>query len=100
MSTSQFDKALSSSMNSMNRLEVRSKGLIKWTCGKYQNAEITNLLTNQKYPKRSNISLIYQKKIETDKVLETARKLETAIPTSEWASKFVYHLENNEEEKP
>jgi hypothetical protein len=54
--------------------------------GKYQNAEISNLIDQIKSTQRgSNISLIYQKKIETDKVLETARKLETAIPTSEWA---------------
>jgi hypothetical protein len=33
--------------------------------------------------------------------LETARKLETAIPTSEWAqvSLFKDYLENNEEKK-
>jgi hypothetical protein len=50
--------------------------------GKYQNAEITNLIT--KFPKEESnyISLIYlySKNNETDKVLETARKLETAIP--------------------
>jgi hypothetical protein len=42
---------------------------------------------------------LYSKNNQTDKVLETARKLETTIPTSEWAqvSLFKEHLENNEE---
>jgi tetratricopeptide (TPR) repeat protein len=74
--------------------------------GKYQSAEITNLIDQiQKYPKEESnyISLIYlySKNNETEKVLETARKLEIAIPTSEWAqvSLFKYHLENKEGEK-
>jgi hypothetical protein len=70
--------------------------------GKYQNAEISNLIDQKKYPKEESnyISLIYlySKNNQTDKVLETARKLETAIPTSEWAqvSLFKDYLENEE----
>jgi hypothetical protein len=32
---------------------------------------------------------LYSKNNQTDKVLETARKLETAIPTSEWAQVYL-----------
>jgi hypothetical protein len=31
---------------------------------------------------------LYSKNNQTDKVLETARKLETTIPTSEWAQVY------------
>jgi hypothetical protein len=91
-------------MNSMNRPGVRSRESYKMQIlsqGKYQNAEISNLI-DKKSPKRSNyISLIYlySKNNQTDKVLETARKW--TVPTSEWAqvSLFKEHLENNEEKK-
>jgi tetratricopeptide (TPR) repeat protein len=110
MSTSQFDKALQL-INELNESSGKSDRRESYKMqilsqGKYQNAEISNLIDQiKKYPKEESnyISLIYlySKNNETDKVLETARKLETAIPTSEWAqvSLFKDHLENNEGEK-
>lgn len=110
MNTSQFDKALAL-INELNESTGKSDRREAYKIqilsqGKYQNAEITNLIEQvKKYPSEESnyISLIYlySKNNETNKVLETARKLETAIPTSEWAqvSLFKYHLENNEGEK-
>jgi tetratricopeptide (TPR) repeat protein len=110
MSTSQFDKALDL-INELNESAGKSERRESYKMqilsqGKYQSAEITNLIDQiQKYPKEESnyISLIYlySKNNETEKVLETARKLEIAIPTSEWAqvSLFKYHLENKEGEK-
>lgn len=110
MSTGQFDKALDL-INELNETSGKSDRRESYKIqilsqGKYQNAEITNLIEQiKKYPNEESnyISLIYlySKNNETDKVLETARKLEIAIPTSEWAqvSLFKYHLENNEGEK-
>jgi len=110
MSTSQFDKALDL-INELNETSGKSDRREAYKIqilsqGKYQNAEITNLIEQiKKYPNEESnyISLIYlyYKNNETDKVLETARKLEIAIPASEWAqvSLFKYHLEKNEAEK-
>lgn len=110
MSTGQFDKALDL-INELNETSGKSDRRESYKIqilsqGKYQNAEITNLIEQiKKYPNEESnyISLIYlySKNNETDKVLETARKLEIAIPTSEWAqvSLFKYHLEKNEGEK-
>jgi tetratricopeptide (TPR) repeat protein len=110
MSTSQFDKALDL-INELNESAGKSERRESYKMqilsqGKYQSAEITNLIDQiQKYPKEESnyISLIYlySKNNETEKVLETARKLEIAISTSEWAqvSLFKYHLENKEGEK-
>jgi tetratricopeptide (TPR) repeat protein len=110
MSTGQFDKALDL-INELNETSGKSDRRESYKIqilsqGKYQNAEITNLIEQiEKYPNEESnyISLIYlySKNNETDKVLETARKLEIAIPTSEWAqvSLFKYHLEKNEGEK-
>lgn len=110
MSTSQFDKALEL-INELNESSGKSERRDSYKMqilsqGKYQNAEITNLIDQiQKYPKEESnyIALIYlySKNNEIEKVLETARKLETAIPKSEWAqvSLFKYHLEHNDGEK-
>ena len=110
MSTSQFDKALEL-INELNETWGKSDRRESYKMqilsqGKYQNAEIANLIEQiNKYPKEESnyISLIflYSKNNETEKMLETARKLETAIPTSEWAqvSLFKNHLEYNEGEK-
>ena len=110
MSTGQFDKALAL-INELNDTTGKSDRRESYKIqilsqGKYQNAEILNL-TDQiiKYPKEESnyISLIYlySKNNEMEKVLETARKLESEIPTSEWAqvSLFKSHLENNEGDK-
>lgn len=110
MSTSQFDKALEL-INELNATFGKSERRESYKTqilsqGKYQNVEIANLLEQIKNnPKEESnyISLIYwySKNNETDKMLETVRKLETAIPTSEWAqlSLFKSHLENNDGEK-
>jgi tetratricopeptide (TPR) repeat protein len=107
MSTNQFDKALEL-INELNATFGKSDRRESYKLqilsqGKYQSAEITNLLEQiNKYPKEESnyISLIYlyTKNNEDDKVIEIAEKLESAIPNSEWAqvSLFKKHLENNE----
>lgn len=107
MSMGQFDKALEL-INELNETVGKSERRESYKLqilsqGKYQNAEITNLIEQiKKYPKEESnyISLIhlYSKNNEVDKVMETARKLETEIPTSEWAqvSLFKSYLENKE----
>lgn len=107
MSTNQYDKAwaLINELNETNgksdRREAYKMQILSQ--GKYQNTEIENLIGQiQANPKEESnyISLIflYSKNNETNKVLETARKLELAIPTSEWAQVrlFKTHLENND----
>lgn len=107
MSMGQFDKALTL-INELNETVGKSERRESYKLqilsqGKYQNAEITNLIEQiKKYPKEESnyISLIhlYSKNNEVDKVMETARKLEAEIPTSEWAqvSLFKSYLENKE----
>ncbi|UQD55534.1 lipopolysaccharide assembly protein LapB [Flavobacterium sp. K5-23] len=107
MSTNQFDKALEL-INELNDTFGKSDRRESYKIqilsqGKYQNAEITNLLEQiNKYPKEESnyISLIYlySKNNEDNKVIEIAEKLESAIPNSEWAqvSLFKKYLENNE----
>lgn len=107
MSMGQFDKALAL-INELNETVGKSERRESYKLqilsqGKYQNAEITNLVEQiKKYPKEESnyISLIhlYSKNNEVDKVMETARKLEAEIPTSEWAqvSLFKSYLENKE----
>ncbi|WP_413999701.1 tetratricopeptide repeat protein [Flavobacterium sp. W1B] len=110
MSTSQFDKALEL-INELNETSGKSDRRESYKIqilsqGKYQNTEIANLIEQiSRYPKEESnyISLIYlySKNNETDKMLETARKLETEIPTSEWTqvSLFKSYLENKDGEK-
>ena len=107
MNTGQFDKALAL-INELNETSGKTDRRESYKIqilsqDKYQNAEIVNLTEQiKKYPKEESnyISLIYlySKNNEIDKVLETARKLESEIPNSEWAqvSLFKYHLEKNE----
>ena len=110
MNTGQYDKALAL-INEMNETTGKTDRRESYKIqilsqGKYQNTEIQNLTEQiKKYPKEESnyISLIYlySKNNEVDKVLETARKLESEIPTSEWAqvSLFKYHLEQNNGDK-
>jgi len=110
MNTGEFDKALAL-INELNETVGKSERRENYKMqilsqGTYQDAEITNLIDQiNKYPKEESnyISLIYlySKKDDLDKVLETARKLEAAIPNSEWAqvSLFKNYLVNNESEK-
>jgi tetratricopeptide (TPR) repeat protein len=110
MATSQFDKALDL-INELNatsgKTERRELYKIQILSeGKYQNTEISNLITQiDKDPKEESnyIALInlYSRNNEEEKAFETAKKLAEAIPTSEWAqvSLFKNYLENNEPQK-
>ncbi|WPR72212.1 tetratricopeptide repeat protein [Flavobacterium sp. NG2] len=110
MNTAQFDKALAL-INELNETVGKSDRRESYKIqilsqGKYQNAEIQNLLEQiKKNPKEEsnyvNLIYFYSKNNEIDKVLETARQLETAIPTSEWAqvSLFKFHIENKDGDK-
>jgi tetratricopeptide (TPR) repeat protein len=107
MGTNQYDKALAL-INELNEISGKTDRREAYKMqilsqGKYQNTEIANLIGQiQANPKEESnyLSLIflYSKNNETDKVLETARKLELAIPTSEWAqvSLFKTYLENKD----
>ncbi len=110
MNTGEFDKALllinelNETAGKSDRREAYKMQILSQ--GTYQDAEITNLVDQiNKNPKEESnyISLIYlySKKDDIDKVLETARKLEAAVPNSEWAqvSLFKNYLVNNENEK-
>lgn len=110
MNTGEFDKALAL-INELNETVGKSERRENYKIqilsqGKYQDAEIGNLEEQiNKYPKveENYISLIYlySKKDNIEKVLETTRKLEAAIPNSEWAqvSLFKNYLVANESEK-
>jgi tetratricopeptide (TPR) repeat protein len=110
MSTNQFDKALAL-INDLNETSGKTDRREAYKIqilsqGKYQNTEMANLISQiQDNPKEESnyllLIFLYSKNNETDKVLEIARKLEVAIPTSEWAqvSLFKTHLENKDGEK-
>jgi tetratricopeptide (TPR) repeat protein len=107
MNTQQYDKALEL-INELNtkygktdKRELYKADILK--DAKYQSAEKNNLLEQiKKFPKdESNyISLIYlySQSNQEEKALEIAKKLEAAIPTSDWAqvSLFKFHLNNND----
>ncbi len=110
MNTEQFDKALSL-INELNETVGKSekrefyKDKILSQLN-FQNKEIENLLTQiSKYPKlESNyVALIelYSKNNEIKKAVEITKKLETEIPTSEWAQVglFKLYLDTNETQK-
>jgi tetratricopeptide (TPR) repeat protein len=107
MNTQQFDKALEL-INELNdkfgktdKRELYKADILK--DAKYQSAEKNNLLDQiKKNPKdESNyIALIYMysQSNQEEKAMEIAKKLELAIPTSDWAqvSLFKFHLNNND----
>jgi tetratricopeptide (TPR) repeat protein len=107
MNTKQFDKALQT-INERNEKTGKSERRDAYKMqilseGKYQNAEITNLLNQiNKYPtvESNYISLIYLYSInnQDDKAFEITKKLEIAIPTSEWSqvSLFKKYIDNKE----
>lgn len=109
MNTQQFDKALEL-INELNDTVGKSDLRDNYKTqilreSKYQNSEKDNLIAQiKKYPKvESNyIDLIYlySESNQEDKALEVAKKLETEIPTSEWAQVrlFKFHLNNNDGE--
>jgi tetratricopeptide (TPR) repeat protein len=110
MLTSQFDKALLT-INEMNDKFGKSEDRERYkqqilSQGKYQNAEITNLIEQiKKDPKEEsnyvNLIFLYSKTDETDKALEVAKQLAKEIPNSEWAqvSLFKVYLDANQADK-
>ena len=109
MNTEQFDKALDL-INELNvnvgksdKRELYKSQILQDS--KYQSAEKNNLLEQiKKFPKEESnyialIRLLSQSNQE-EKALEIAKKLEAAIPTSDWAqvSLFKFHLNNNDGE--
>lgn len=109
MNTQQFDKALEL-INELNDTIGKSDLRDNYKTqilreSKYQNSEKDNLIAQiKKYPKEESnyISLIYlySESNQEEKALEVAKKLETEIPTSDWAqvSLFKFHLNNNDGE--
>lgn len=110
MFTQQFEKALVL-INELNEKSGKSerRDLYKaqiLSQGKYQNAEVANLIEQiNKNPKveLNYIVLIkqYLENNELEKAHEITKKLETEIPDSEWAqvSLFKYYLVDNEGQK-
>lgn len=107
INTQQFDKALvlinelNDKVGKSERRELYKTQILSQ--GKYQNAEIDNLIVQiDKNPKvESNyIALIklYTENNDTQKAIEITRKLEAEIPSSEWAQVglFKYYLDKNE----
>ena len=110
MSTNQFEKALAliqelnETVGKTDRRELYKSQILAQ--GKYQNLEINNLEEQiVKYPQQESnyISLIflYTKNNEDAKAFEIVKKLEKAIPTSEWAqvSLFKTYLDGNDAQK-
>ncbi|WP_310277913.1 tetratricopeptide repeat protein [Flavobacterium piscis] len=110
MITNQFDKALLL-INEMNEKFGKSEERNNYKMqilsqGKYQNAEIDNLVNQIKQnPKEEsnyvNLIFLYSKAEQTDKALEIAKQLANEIPTSEWGqvSLFKGYLDDNQAEK-
>ncbi|MEO7977615.1 tetratricopeptide repeat protein [Flavobacterium sp.] len=110
MITNQFDKALLT-INEMNERFGKSeeRNIYKMQIlaqGKYQNAEIDNLINQIKQnPKEEsnyvNLIFLYSKADQTDKAIETAKQLAKEIPGSEWGqvSLFKGYLDTNQAEK-
>ncbi|OUD34902.1 lipopolysaccharide assembly protein LapB [Flavobacterium sp. FPG59] len=110
MGTNQFEKALAliqelnETVGKTDRRELYKSQILAQ--GKYQNLEINNLEEQiVKYPQQESnyISLIflYTKNNEDAKAFEIVKKLENAIPNSEWAqvSLFKTYLDGNEAQK-
>jgi tetratricopeptide (TPR) repeat protein len=110
MNTQQFDKALTL-INELNDKVGKSdkRDLYKakiLSQGKFKNPEIENLTAQiNKNPKEESnyIALIelYSKNNDIKKMIEIIKKLETEIPTSEWAQVglFKLYLDTNEVDK-
>ena len=109
MNTQQFDKALvlinelNEKVGKSEKRELYKSDILKDP--KYQSAERNNLLEQiKKNPKEelNYVELInlYSHSNQEDKAMEIAKKLESAIPTSDWAkvSLFKSYLINNDGE--
>jgi tetratricopeptide (TPR) repeat protein len=107
MNTQQFDKALelinelNDKVGKSDKRELYKAEILK--DAKYQSAEKNNLLEQiKKNPKEESnyVALIYlySQSNQEEKALEIAKKLELAIPASDWAqvSLFKFHLNNND----
>ena len=107
MNTQQYDKALDL-INELNEKVGKSEKRELYKAqimqdSKYQSAEKFNLIDQiKKFPQEESnyIALIflYSQSNQEEKALEIAKKLEIAIPTSDWAqvSLFKFHLNNND----
>ncbi|MBC7642013.1 MAG: tetratricopeptide repeat protein, partial [Flavobacterium sp.] len=107
MNTQQFDKALTL-INELNdqvgktdQRNIYKIQILQNT--KLQNPEKDNLIDQiKKNPQQESNYLdlirLYSESNQEEKALEIAKKLETAIPTSDWAqvSLFKFHLNNND----
>lgn len=110
MITNQYDKALIA-INEMNDKFGKSSDREIYKAqilsqGKYQNAEIDNLIQQiKKDPKEEsnylNLILLYSKNNENEKSLEVAKQLAKEIPNSEWSqvSLFKTYLDANQADK-
>ena len=110
MITNQYDKALTA-INEMNDKfgkssdrEIYKQQILSQ--GKYQNAEIDNLIQQiKKDPKEEsnylNLIFLYSKNNENEKSLEVAKQLAKEIPNSEWGqvSLFKTYLDSNQADK-
>jgi len=110
MITNQYDKALVA-INEMNEKfgkssdrEIYKNQILSQ--GKYQNAEIGNLIDQiKKNPKEEsnyvNLIFLYSKGEETDKALEVAKQLAKEIPNSEWGQVTLFkgYLDDNQADK-
>lgn len=110
MITNQYDKALTA-INEMNDKfgkssdrEIYKQQILSQ--GKYQNAEIDNLIQQiKKDPKEEsnylNLILLYSKNNENEKSLDVAKQLAKEIPNSEWGqvSLFKTYLDSNQADK-
>lgn len=110
MITNQYDKALVT-INEMNDKFGKSDDRERYKTqilsqGKYQNAEISNLIDQiKKNPKEEsnyvNLIFLYSKAEETDKAVEVAKQLAKQNPDSEWGqvSMFKVYLDANQSDK-
>lgn len=107
MATNQFEKALiliqelDETIGKTDRRELYKSQIL--SDGKFQNIEISNLVSQiEKYPNEESnyLSLIflYSKNNEEVKAFEIVKKLEKAIPNSEWAqvTLFKRYLDTND----
>jgi tetratricopeptide (TPR) repeat protein len=107
MGTKQFDKALdlihelNETFGKTDRRDLYKSQILSE--GKFQNMEASNLLEQiEKNPKEESnyISLIflYSKNNEEEKAFEIVKKLEKALPNSEWAqvTLFKNYLDTND----
>ena len=110
MNTQQFDKALvlinelNDKVGKSNRRELYKTQILAQ--GKFQNAELNNLMVQIKLnPKEESnyvaLIKIYSENNENEKAAEITKKLATEIPDSDWVKigLFKFYLDKNEAQK-